>query len=234
MRTPPLLFAVALALPIAVLMGCSTSDDPAGGGTDSTTIGEDSESGASTNGSASSGATTGGTSSGSATGDASSGSGSDTDPSTSGNATSDDATSDDATTDDTNSGDTTDGATTGDGEPEALPEIRFLSFNVKAGGSGTKAWSFRKKLIAEVLRRQGTEIVGIQEDSLNYVQTLIAEMGPETPFGFTGAGLKDGMNKGRFNAILYRSDRFEVDAEEHGTFWLSETPDEVNTQGHRI
>ena len=46
-------------------------------------------------------------------------------------------------------------------------------------------------------------------------------------FGEFGVGRDDGKSAGEHCTILYNAERFEVDAKDSGTFWLSDTPEKV-------
>lgn len=115
----------------------------------------------------------------------------------------------------------------------AATDLTVMSFNIRYGTAddGENHWNHRRDLVAEVFRTRHADIVGVQE-ALNFQLTEITAANPA--YAVLGVGRDDGLAKGEFSAILYRTDRFAV--AESGTFWLSDTPDTVAsaTWGNRI
>lgn len=107
-------------------------------------------------------------------------------------------------------------STTGD-----LP-VDVLSFNIRYGtaADGRNSWQHRERLVYDVLDRQESDFIGLQE-ALRFQIDGIRGSLPE--YGEVGAGRDDGKEAGEYAAILYRSDRWY--ASESGTSWLSDTPD---------
>ena len=99
-------------------------------------------------------------------------------------------------------------------------ELRVMSFNIRQGKGqdGDNRWEFRKDLVAEVIRNESPDLVGLQEVYSFQLEHLRGRL-PE--YGAVGAG-RDGGSKGEHCPILYRQDRFEL--VESDTFWLSDTP----------
>jgi endonuclease/exonuclease/phosphatase family metal-dependent hydrolase len=134
--------------------------------------------------------------------------------------------------------------------PAAVPDtaatapIRVLTFNILASQPGwekdakCEPWAVRKPIVLEVMRNRAggapCDFIGTQETSvhpdaaLNQVNQLAAEM---TGFGSLYAacsGEKNGPVAREFslsNMIFWRKDRWEPDPRDHGTFWLSDTPE---------
>ena len=100
--------------------------------------------------------------------------------------------------------------------------ISVLSFNIRYGtaNDGENAWPHRKEMVYEVLRERESDFVGLQE-ALRFQIDAIREAVPG--YGEVGVGRDDGKEAGEYSAILYKSDRWQ--AQESGTFWLSDTPD---------
>lgn len=102
-------------------------------------------------------------------------------------------------------------------------ELRVLSYNIRYNNKadGVNIWADRKDDVARVIgTSQRGDIVGLQEAT--YVQ--ISDLEERLPaYAWFGKGRKDGLKKGEFSCIFYRTDRFEL--LEHGDFWISETPD---------
>jgi endonuclease/exonuclease/phosphatase family metal-dependent hydrolase len=85
---------------------------------------------------------------------------------------------------------------------------------------GANGWEARRELLCAVLREPNPDVLGVQEAYLPQVETL-RQAFPE--YEAISAGREDGDTEGEHCTILYRRDRFQADA--HGTFWFSETPD---------
>jgi endonuclease/exonuclease/phosphatase family metal-dependent hydrolase len=106
--------------------------------------------------------------------------------------------------------------------PQAKADLLVMSFNIRYGtaNDGENNWDKRKDLVCDVLRRQGPDLVGLQE-ALRYQIDDIRAALPE--YAEIGCGRDDGKTKGEYSGILYRKDRFDVN--DSGTFWLSDTPE---------
>ncbi len=103
-----------------------------------------------------------------------------------------------------------------------------MTFNIRYGTAddGPDRWERRRDLVFDVIRRQGAEIVAVQEALRFQLDELRADL---TGYHELGVGRDDGGTNGEYAAVLYRADRFEVLA--HGTFWFSETPEVPGSMG---
>lgn len=103
-------------------------------------------------------------------------------------------------------------------------KVQVMSFNIRYGTAddGPNAWPQRREMVFDVIRREGGDFVGLQE-ALRYQIDAIREAVPG--YEEVGVGRDDGRTQGEYSAILYRADHWSVDAS--GTFWLSDTPEEV-------
>lgn len=103
-------------------------------------------------------------------------------------------------------------------------QLKAMTFNIRYGtaNDGENRWQNRNHLVIQVLRDHKADVVGLQE-ALAFQLKQVTEECPE--YGVIGVGRDDGKTKGEYSAILYRTDRFTVDAS--GTFWLSDTPEAV-------
>lgn len=100
--------------------------------------------------------------------------------------------------------------------------VDVLSFNIRYGTAddGPNSWPHRERLVRDVLRRQDSDFVGLQE-ALRFQIDAIRGSLPE--YDEVGAGRDDGKEAGEYAAILYRWDRwYPTDS---GTRWLSDTPE---------
>ena len=100
--------------------------------------------------------------------------------------------------------------------------VRVLSFNIRYGTApdGTNAWPHRQELVYDVIRRQDSDFVGLQE-ALRFQIDAIRQSVPL--YDEVGVGRDDGRQGGEYTAILYKTDRWR--AADSGTVWLSGTPD---------
>ena len=110
--------------------------------------------------------------------------------------------------------------------------MKIMTFNIRYPNpeDGENYWPKRKELVASMIRYHGADMVGIQEAFRSQLDELM-EMLPG--FSWLGvcrtSGNKNPKPDNEFSAILYRNSRFRPQRE--GTFWLSETPDEVGVAG---
>lgn len=121
--------------------------------------------------------------------------------------------------------------------PKAIPvsldgsmEVTLMTFNLRYENdreTGKRAWRNRVVGIIDMLVKEKVEILGIQEGQHGQVADIRASM-PD--FGFEGVGRTDGEKRGEYTGIFYRKDRFELDPNHHGTFWLSDTPEKPGSK----
>ena len=116
-------------------------------------------------------------------------------------------------------------------------ELNVGSFNVRTGGSlrpgqerpkkGDYAkfngWDDRKQYIGALINLEAFDVFGSQE--VKHKQLLdMVEMLPD--YDYVGVARDDGATKGEYCPVFYRKKEFKL--LNSGTFWLSETPDEVS------
>jgi endonuclease/exonuclease/phosphatase family metal-dependent hydrolase len=104
-------------------------------------------------------------------------------------------------------------------KPETL---KAMTFNVRMDTpkDGINQWSNRKEWVAEIVRFNDVDVVGMQE--VTYGQ-LVDLQGLMPNYDYIGEGRESG-NKGEFSPIFYVKERFKL--LESGTFWLAENPAE--------
>lgn len=129
------------------------------------------------------------------------------------------------------------------GQPKAVPvsadgalELRLMSFNVRYENEEDKdshAWRQRVIGAVHMLRAQKPDVFGVQEALHGQAADLWASL-PD--YEFFGVGRDDGKRAGEYSGLFYQRDRFEADAADCGTFWLSDTPKVVasKTWGNEI
>ena len=108
-----------------------------------------------------------------------------------------------------------------------LDEFVVMSFNIRYGTApdGLNRWELRRPRTLETIRRHAPDLLGVQEALKFQVTELLAEF---PRYAVTGVGRDDGKDAGEHAAIFFDRERFErVDG---GTFWLSDTPDQVGSR----
>ncbi|HBT76764.1 MAG TPA: hypothetical protein DEB39_07520 [Planctomycetaceae bacterium] len=112
----------------------------------------------------------------------------------------------------------------------ASDTVSVLSVNVRNSLADDKenAWLKRRDFLADVVRAVPYDFIGMQEvivDSPEEVNQLgfLAQKLPE--YAFLSRGRGENPDQGEAVPIFYRKDRWEIDPEEQGFFWLSDTPD---------
>jgi endonuclease/exonuclease/phosphatase family metal-dependent hydrolase len=116
------------------------------------------------------------------------------------------------------------GAKEEEGKPvEKDLRLRMVSFNIRyltTRDKGVNHWRKRHPRTAAAIVHFDADVVGVQEA---FVSQLV-DMDPVLKdYQRVGVGRDDGGEKGETCAILFRHERIE--ALDHGTFWLSDTPE---------
>jgi endonuclease/exonuclease/phosphatase family metal-dependent hydrolase len=106
--------------------------------------------------------------------------------------------------------------------------LRVVSYNIRYdnAGDGPNRWQHRRQAMADYLAELKPDLAGLQEVLIGQLRFL-AEKLPD--YAWHGAGRDDGREQGELSPLLYRRERFEV--RDKGTFWLSDTPDQVGSKG---
>lgn len=109
-------------------------------------------------------------------------------------------------------------------------KLRWATFNIRLQNDGDEkagvGWSVRRDRVADFIRENRIDIVGMQEVLHPQLQDLLARL-PE--YDYVGVGRTDGATKGEYSPVFFLRDKFEV--LERGNFWLSETPDVPGSRG---
>jgi len=106
----------------------------------------------------------------------------------------------------------------------ATLDVGTMSFNIRLSkvGDGPNAWEHRCKLVCQTIAQANCDFVGIQEawpDQIAHLRVALPEL-------HCLARSRDANPAGgEANPLLYRHERWRLDAKQHGTFWLSYTPD---------
>ena len=99
--------------------------------------------------------------------------------------------------------------------------LRIMSFNIRYG-----EFEKRRNIVPLLIKEYAPDSLGIQECTYQWYNWL-TEILPE--YEFIGVGRDTGDTSedcGEMSAILFKKDKFTL--VDSGTFWLSETPDEVS------
>lgn len=115
----------------------------------------------------------------------------------------------------------------------STPTLGVMSFNIRYGtaADGVNSWLNRSDLVVAVIREHAPTVLALQEALRFQLDALTAAL---PSYGEIGVGRDDGMERGEYAAILY--DRNRLRTTQHGTFWLSDTPDAPGSTswGNRI
>lgn len=115
-------------------------------------------------------------------------------------------------------------------------ELNVGSFNIRNGGplrpgqerpkkgdySKFNGWDDRKQYLCDMINLEAFDVFGSQEVRKKQLDEMMALL-PD--YDYVGVGRDDGAEKGEYCPVIYRRKEFKL--LNSGTFWLSETPDEV-------
>ena len=116
-------------------------------------------------------------------------------------------------------------------------ELNVGSFNIRNGGtlregqerpkkgdySKFNGWDDRKQYVCDMINLEAFDVFGSQEVKHNQLVEMMAML-PD--YAYVGVARDDGAEKGEYCPVFYRKKAFKL--LDGGTFWLSETPDEVS------
>jgi len=99
-----------------------------------------------------------------------------------------------------------------------------MTFNIRLGVAkdGANHWDQRRPLVYEVIRSRQPDFCGLQE-AWKFQLDAILENVPG--YAFVGRSRQEDPAKGEWCPLLYRTDSWTL--VDSGTFWLSDTPEEV-------
>jgi endonuclease/exonuclease/phosphatase family metal-dependent hydrolase len=116
------------------------------------------------------------------------------------------------------------GAKPVDPPPSAPTTVSVVSLNLRYdnAGDGVNAWPNRELAVIEALRSFDADVIGLQE--------ALPHQADAVRSGLHGYAMlirtrEADSSRGEATPILWRADRWELDPIQHGTFWLSETPE---------
>ncbi len=106
--------------------------------------------------------------------------------------------------------------------------LNVMSFNIRynSPNDGINIWENRRVMAANVFSDYKIDIAGLQEVTKEQLDDLSNRL-PD--FGYIGVGRNDGKSEGEYCPIYYRKDILTL--LDHGTQWLSETPNVIGSKG---
>lgn len=101
--------------------------------------------------------------------------------------------------------------------------LRVMSFNIRYGDLGVLTAEDRYYMIEETVEKGKPDSLGVQEATPEWMAYLDEAL---EDYDYVGVGRDNGVDEGEYAAVFYLKDKYTpVDS---GTFWLSDTPDEVS------
>jgi len=102
--------------------------------------------------------------------------------------------------------------------------LKVMSFNIRYGtaNDGDNHWDRRKDFLVDVLRTEAPDVIGVQE-ALHAQLAYILKALPQ--YALVGVGRDDGVTKGEYSGILYRTESLALSRSD--TFWFSDAPSRV-------
>lgn len=100
--------------------------------------------------------------------------------------------------------------------------LRVLTYNILCACAEDEhplSWDERRRPLAELIKAQDPDLIGLQEPLLEQLSFLLDAL---VDYDWVGVAREDGRDQGELNPILYRRGRFEL--LDNGAFWLSPTP----------
>lgn len=106
--------------------------------------------------------------------------------------------------------------------------LRVMSFNISREdlGGSSNTWGKRKSAVLNMLNVHTPAVIGLQECSWTTRQDILVSKSALKAVGVSVFGTESGYTTESSNTIIYDGDLLEVQSS--GTFWLSNTPDEVS------
>jgi endonuclease/exonuclease/phosphatase family metal-dependent hydrolase len=103
--------------------------------------------------------------------------------------------------------------------------VKVMSFNIRCAnsGDGINQWDQRRDWAADLVRRSNSDFVGMQE----VTSTQRADLDRLLPdYQVLSLSRESDPKNGEAMSLYYRADRWKIDPDQQGHFWLSDTPDQ--------
>lgn len=110
------------------------------------------------------------------------------------------------------------------------PALKVITYNIRYDAGGDKRvrdWQQRKNKITNYLASSKASIIGLQEVLHRQLLDVDKALPHHT---YLGVGRDDGKTRGEYSPIFYNKEIWKLDPEQHGTFWLSDTPAVPNSK----
>ncbi|MFM8172920.1 MAG: endonuclease/exonuclease/phosphatase family protein [Pirellulaceae bacterium] len=106
--------------------------------------------------------------------------------------------------------------------------VRVMSYNIRYGtaADGPNHWNLRKGKLVGLIERFGPDLLGTQETLASQQEYLLEQL---TGYESYGVGRDDGDRQGEMASVFWKANRWRCI--DRGTFWLSETPEQVASRG---
>jgi len=107
--------------------------------------------------------------------------------------------------------------------------VKAMTFNIRLSpaNDGDNQWANRNHMVVEVIRRFDCDFVGVQEAWPDQIAFLRENL---PGYRHIGRSREVDADKGEGTPLFYRHDRWKLDPGQHGTFWLSDTPQEQGSK----
>lgn len=101
--------------------------------------------------------------------------------------------------------------------------IKAMTFNIRLSRvhDGANAWPHRRERVVEVIRGFAADFVGVQEAWPEQIAYLAQSL-PQ--YRYLGRSRERDGVEGEAIPLFYRHERWLLDPQQQGTFWLSDTP----------
>ncbi len=101
----------------------------------------------------------------------------------------------------------------------------FMTYNIRYDSPHDQEnrWQYRKAALVDLLKEYHPTVFGVQEGLHHQVMYLDSSL---THHAFVGVGRDDGQHQGEYSALFFDSTAVHVLGS--GTFWLSETPEQIS------
>ncbi|MEN6497351.1 MAG: endonuclease/exonuclease/phosphatase family protein [Thermoguttaceae bacterium] len=102
--------------------------------------------------------------------------------------------------------------------------VKVMSFNIRLskGQDGSNHWGNRRDLVFDVIRQFDGDFLGVQEAWPDQVTDLCGAL---SNYQHLVRSRNADASDGEATPLYYRHDRWQLDKGQHGTFWLSDTPE---------
>lgn len=106
--------------------------------------------------------------------------------------------------------------------------VRVMSYNIRYGtaADGENHWNVRKGRLVALIDQSKPDLLGTQE-TLDWQHDFLQEQ--LQGYDSYGVGRDDGDRRGEMASVFWKADRWRCI--DRGTFWLSETPEQIASRG---